>query len=66
MEGVLQMSYHHPDSVEEAILQAARDEQKIRGLSDQATLVAILKAANYYTDCIEEQEINKDSWKVSE
>jgi hypothetical protein len=53
------MSYHHPDSVEEAILQAARDEQKIRGLSDQATLVAILKAAEYYTTCIEEQETSK-------
>jgi len=53
------MSYYHPDSVEEAILQTARDEQKIRGLSDQATLVAILKAANYYTTCIEEQETSK-------
>lgn len=53
------MSYYHPDSVEEAILRAARDEQEIRGLSDQATLVAILKAANYYTDCIEVQEASK-------
>ena len=53
------MSYYHPDSVEEAILRAARDEQEIRGLSDQATLVAILKAANYYTDCIEVQGASK-------
>jgi len=52
------MSYYHFDSVEEAILQVAKDEQKYRGLSDQATLVAILKAANYYTTCIEEQETN--------